>query len=173
MAHHQFYTLSNGLRIIYQPTVSTVSYCGFTVNAGTRDEFSGEFGMAHFVEHLIGNRLVVTIGNPDEHHVALADPPDCISIHSYLCVLDPLNNKFHILSSISSVCLYICRSVGLYICATSCASILLAVSSLIRNILNTLTPHRQSLLQFLYKAYWGFYHFLIFLAYLHRIITLY
>jgi len=53
MAHHQFYTLSNGLRIIYQPTVSTVSYCGFTVNAGTRDEFSGEFGMAHFVEHLI------------------------------------------------------------------------------------------------------------------------
>lgn len=53
MAHYLFHTLSNGLRIIYQPTASSVSYCGFTVNAGTRDELSGEFGMAHFVEHLI------------------------------------------------------------------------------------------------------------------------
>ena len=53
MEHHQFHTLSNGLRIIYQPTTSSVSYCGFTVNTGTRDEVAGEFGMAHFVEHLI------------------------------------------------------------------------------------------------------------------------
>lgn len=53
MAHYLFHTLSNGLRIIYKPTTSSVSYCGFTVNAGTRDELSGEFGMAHFVEHLI------------------------------------------------------------------------------------------------------------------------
>ncbi|WP_455498053.1 M16 family metallopeptidase [Coprobacter sp.] len=53
MAHYSFHTLSNGLRIVYKPTASTVSYCGFAVNAGTRDELSGEFGMAHFVEHLI------------------------------------------------------------------------------------------------------------------------
>ncbi len=30
-----------------------VSYCGFAVNAGTRDEEMDEFGLAHFVEHMI------------------------------------------------------------------------------------------------------------------------
>lgn len=46
-------TLSNGLRIIYRPSVSDVAYCGFAVDAGTRDEAENEQGMAHFVEHLI------------------------------------------------------------------------------------------------------------------------
>lgn len=50
---YQTYTLSNGLRIIHRPTSSAVSYCGFTVNAGTRDESTGKFGLAHFVEHMI------------------------------------------------------------------------------------------------------------------------
>lgn len=45
--------LSNGLRLIHLPSDSPVSYCGFAVNAGTRDERSGEFGLAHFVEHMI------------------------------------------------------------------------------------------------------------------------
>ncbi len=50
--HHQ-YTLANGLRIIHQPSFSDVAYCGFAVDAGTRDELENEQGMAHFVEHLI------------------------------------------------------------------------------------------------------------------------
>lgn len=45
--------LSNGLRIIHEPSVSKVAYCGFAINAGTRDELNDEQGMAHFVEHLI------------------------------------------------------------------------------------------------------------------------
>lgn len=47
------YTLANGLRIIHEPTHSRVAYCGFAIDAGTRDELSNEQGMAHFVEHLI------------------------------------------------------------------------------------------------------------------------
>lgn len=47
------YTLPNGLRIIHEPTLSKVSYCGFAIDAGTRDEAEDEQGMAHFVEHLI------------------------------------------------------------------------------------------------------------------------
>jgi len=43
----------NGLRLIHQPTASNVAYCGFAIDAGTRDELSHEHGMAHFVEHLI------------------------------------------------------------------------------------------------------------------------
>ena len=46
-------TLSNGLRVICKPVASDVTYCGFAVNAGTRDETENEQGMAHFVEHLI------------------------------------------------------------------------------------------------------------------------
>ena len=45
--------LPNGLRIVHLPSSSPVSYCGFSVNAGTRDESVGEFGLAHFVEHMI------------------------------------------------------------------------------------------------------------------------
>lgn len=44
--------LPNGLRIIHRPSASPVVYCGYAVNAGTRDELSGEEGMAHFVEHM-------------------------------------------------------------------------------------------------------------------------
>ena len=47
------HTLSNGLRMVHLPVDSPVSYCGFAVNAGTRDENQDEFGLAHFVEHMI------------------------------------------------------------------------------------------------------------------------
>ena len=47
------YTLPNGLRIIHAPNQSAVAYCGFAIDAGTRDEAENEQGMAHFVEHLI------------------------------------------------------------------------------------------------------------------------
>ncbi len=50
---YQTHILSNGLRLIHMPTTSPVAYCGFAVNAGTRDEEQDEFGMAHFVEHML------------------------------------------------------------------------------------------------------------------------
>lgn len=45
-------TLSNGLRVIIEQNVSPVAYCGIAVHGGTRDEQSGEEGLAHFCEHL-------------------------------------------------------------------------------------------------------------------------
>ena len=45
------YTLDNGLRIIHLPSDSKVVYCGYQINAGTRDEEPGEEGLAHFCEH--------------------------------------------------------------------------------------------------------------------------
>lgn len=53
MEEYQICTLSNGLRLIHRPTQSAVSYCGFTVNAGTRDEEEAYNGLAHFVEHTL------------------------------------------------------------------------------------------------------------------------
>ena len=47
------HTLPNGLRIIHAQKDSNVTYCGFAIDAGTRDEADNEQGMAHFVEHLI------------------------------------------------------------------------------------------------------------------------
>ena len=46
------YTLNNGLRIIHLPSDSQVVYCGYQINAGTRDELPGEEGLAHFCEHV-------------------------------------------------------------------------------------------------------------------------
>ena len=46
------HTLDNGLRIIHLPSDSKVVYCGYQINAGTRNEEPGEEGLAHFCEHV-------------------------------------------------------------------------------------------------------------------------
>lgn len=45
-------TLSNGLRVIHQPSDSNVVYCGYELNVGTRNEEPGYEGIAHFCEHV-------------------------------------------------------------------------------------------------------------------------
>ncbi|MFI3305219.1 MAG: pitrilysin family protein [Rikenellaceae bacterium] len=45
------YTLPNGIRGIHRRTTSSVAHCGLIVGSGTRDERTGEFGLAHFTEH--------------------------------------------------------------------------------------------------------------------------
>ena len=52
MTKYNTYTLPNGLRIIHLPSSSRVVYCGYQIAAGTRDEKTGEEGMAHFCEHM-------------------------------------------------------------------------------------------------------------------------
>ena len=47
------YTFENGLRLIQIASPTNVAYCGISINAGTRDEESGEEGMAHFCEHMM------------------------------------------------------------------------------------------------------------------------
>lgn len=49
---YNIHTLPNGLRIIHLPTDSEVVYCGYAVDAGTRDEKPSEEGIAHFCEHM-------------------------------------------------------------------------------------------------------------------------
>jgi predicted Zn-dependent peptidase len=44
---------NNGLRIIHLPSDSPVSYCGFAVRTGARDEQTAQYGLAHFVEHML------------------------------------------------------------------------------------------------------------------------
>ena len=46
-------TLANGLRIIHTPSPTSVVYCGYAIDAGTRDEQAHEAGLAHFVEHML------------------------------------------------------------------------------------------------------------------------
>ncbi len=47
------HVLPCGLRLVHEPSASPVAYCGFAVDAGTRDEAEDEHGLAHFVEHLL------------------------------------------------------------------------------------------------------------------------
>ena len=47
------HTLENGLRVIHRQFPSEISYCGVAVNTGSRDEYDHEWGMAHFVEHML------------------------------------------------------------------------------------------------------------------------
>ena len=52
MANYNTYTLENGLRIIHLSSDSQVVYCGYDIAAGSRDEYPGEEGLAHFCEHM-------------------------------------------------------------------------------------------------------------------------
>ena len=52
MTKYDTYTLDNGLRIIHLPSPSQVVWCGYEIAAGSRDEQSGEEGLAHFCEHM-------------------------------------------------------------------------------------------------------------------------
>ena len=47
------HTLENGLRVIHRQFPSEISYCGIAINTGSRDEYPDEYGMAHFVEHML------------------------------------------------------------------------------------------------------------------------
>lgn len=49
--NYNTYTLSNGLRVIHLPSASPVVYCGYEINAGSRDESREEEGLAHYCEH--------------------------------------------------------------------------------------------------------------------------
>ncbi|MDE6859670.1 MAG: insulinase family protein [Duncaniella sp.] len=46
-------TLPTGLRMVAVRRESAVEHCGVAVNAGSRDEASDRYGLAHFVEHTI------------------------------------------------------------------------------------------------------------------------
>ncbi len=50
---YSIFTLSNGLRVVNWHREGLVSYIGFVVNAGSRDEDDSHYGLAHFVEHTI------------------------------------------------------------------------------------------------------------------------
>lgn len=53
---YQVHTLQNGIRVLYKPTVSTISHACIMINAGSRDEPEGKEGLAHFIEHLLFKR---------------------------------------------------------------------------------------------------------------------
>ena len=48
--------LPNGIRLVLQQELSPVSHACMLVHAGARDEEKGEFGLAHFIEHLLFKR---------------------------------------------------------------------------------------------------------------------
>jgi len=46
--------LPNGIRVIYHHVPYTRAvHCGFVINAGSRDDYPGQIGMAHFIEHML------------------------------------------------------------------------------------------------------------------------
>ncbi|RQP17841.1 MAG: insulinase family protein, partial [Parapedobacter sp.] len=45
--------LPNGIRIVLHQVASPVSHACMLINAGARDERKGNYGLAHFIEHLL------------------------------------------------------------------------------------------------------------------------
>ena len=53
MKEFETYTLPNGIRGIHRQVRSGVTHCALVVNAGSRDELKGEYGIAHLTEHAL------------------------------------------------------------------------------------------------------------------------
>ena len=53
MREFEIYRLPNGIRGIHRQVRSGVTHCALVVNAGSRDERRGEFGIAHLTEHAL------------------------------------------------------------------------------------------------------------------------
>lgn len=52
-ADYEIFTLSNGIRVVYQPVTHTkIVHCGFILDIGSRDEKPHQQGLAHFWEHM-------------------------------------------------------------------------------------------------------------------------
>lgn len=48
------FELSNGIRVVYTYVPYTRAvHCGYVIDVGSRDDWEGEMGMAHFIEHMI------------------------------------------------------------------------------------------------------------------------
>ncbi|BAV94141.1 M16 family metallopeptidase [Ichthyobacterium seriolicida] len=47
------FSLPNGIRVVHQTVNNPIAHCGISINTGTRDENEHQYGMAHFVEHLL------------------------------------------------------------------------------------------------------------------------
>src|SRR5690606_17902346 len=45
--------LDNGIRAVFHRQTSPITHVCLVVNAGSRDEEEGMFGIAHFIEHLL------------------------------------------------------------------------------------------------------------------------
>ncbi len=48
-----YHTLDNGIRLVHYPINGIVAYCGLIINTGSRDEEPREYGIAHFIEHML------------------------------------------------------------------------------------------------------------------------
>ena len=53
MREFETYILPNGIRGIHRQVRSSVTHCALVVNAGSRDELKGEYGIAHLTEHAL------------------------------------------------------------------------------------------------------------------------
>lgn len=53
MAEFHLNTLENGIRVAHLPYKSNVAYCGIVINCGSSSEKASEFGMVHFIEHML------------------------------------------------------------------------------------------------------------------------
>ena len=50
---YEYFTLNNGIRIIFRRNNSIVTHAGVYINVGSRNEQDSEEGIAHFIEHSI------------------------------------------------------------------------------------------------------------------------
>lgn len=84
---YEIIRLSNGIRVVFQPQNLPITHACMLINAGSRDEKEGKFGVAHFIEHLLFKRTERRSTNQILNHLeAVGGDLNAYTTKEYTCV---------------------------------------------------------------------------------------
>lgn len=95
---YEIIQLDNGIRIVLHQQQSPITHTCLVVNAGSRDEELGKFGVAHFIEHLLFKKTERRSTNQILNHLeAVGGDLNAYTTKEYTCIhasiLKPHLNK--------------------------------------------------------------------------------
>lgn len=84
---YEIIRLSNGIRVVFQYQNLPVTHVCMVINAGSRDEDEGKFGVAHFIEHLLFKRTERRSTNQIINHIeSVGGDLNAYTTKEYTCV---------------------------------------------------------------------------------------
>ncbi|UIR55846.1 insulinase family protein [Sphingobacterium sp. SRCM116780] len=84
---YEIIRLSNGIRVVFQQQNLPITHACMLINAGSRDEKEGKFGVAHFIEHLLFKRTERRSTNQILNHLeAVGGDLNAYTTKEYTCV---------------------------------------------------------------------------------------
>lgn len=84
---YEIIRLDNGIRAVFHRQISPITHTCLVVNAGSRDEEAGKYGVAHFIEHLLFKQTERRSTQQILHHLeAVGGDLNAYTTKEYTCI---------------------------------------------------------------------------------------